>query len=305
MRKSYITLQTLEKMNKSLYKIEPRFQVGDWVVNKFGDSWHIDSFDKKNYQVSNGKGDYNYFPISKQEEMHLWTIQDAKDGDVLSFYSEYKGNKMVQIGIIEKYVGKHGGCSNTFKIYIGVNWDNNLKMDKYMGCSDIHPATKEQRDALMKAMKDAGYEWNTEKKELKKLVEPKFKVGDKIVNGFMKYMGAPGTQGTILKITDDEYIFTDGSRMSISSQDSWELVSDKKPKFDPKTLQPFDRVLARDYETCKWKVDFYSHKEEGNRFPYICMGNNLYKQCIPYNNDTKHLVGTNKEAPEYYRYWES
>ena len=45
----------------------------------------------------------------------------------------------------------------------------------------------------------------------------------------MKYMGAPGTQGTILKITDDEYIFTDGSRMSISSQDSWELASNKKP----------------------------------------------------------------------------
>ena len=142
-------------------------------------------------------------------------------------------------------------------------------------------------------------------KKEKKLVKPKFKVGDKIVNVPMKYWGAPVTQGTILKITEDKYIFSDGSYMSISNQDSWELVSDKKPKFDPKTLQPFDRVLARDYDTCKWKVDFYSHKEEGNRFPYICMGNNLYKQCIPYNDDTKHLVGTNKEAPEYYRYWES
>ena len=58
-------------MDKSLYKIETRFKVGDWVVNKFGDSWHIDSFDKKNYQVSDGKGNYNYFPISKQDEMHF------------------------------------------------------------------------------------------------------------------------------------------------------------------------------------------------------------------------------------------
>ena len=151
-------------MDKSLYKIETRFKVGDWVVNKFGDSWHIDSLDKKNYQVSDGKGNYNYFPILKQDEMHLWTIQDAKDGDVLSFYSEYKGNEMVQIGIIEKYVGKYGGCSNTFKIYVGVNWDNNLQMGKYMGCSDIHPATKEQRDTLFSKMNDAGYEWDSEKK---------------------------------------------------------------------------------------------------------------------------------------------
>ena len=35
---------------KSTDKIELRFKVGDWVVNKFGDSWHIDSLDKKNYQ---------------------------------------------------------------------------------------------------------------------------------------------------------------------------------------------------------------------------------------------------------------
>lgn len=112
----------------------------------------------------------------------LWTIQDAKDGDVLSFYSEYKGNKMVQVGIIEKYVGKHGGCSNTFKIYVGVNWDNNLQIGEYMGCSDIHPATKEQHDALMKAINDAGYKWKAETKTLEKLIQPKFKVGDKIVN---------------------------------------------------------------------------------------------------------------------------
>ena len=56
---------------KSSDKIEPRFNVGDWIVNKFSDSWHIDSLDKKNYQVSDGKGNYNYFPISKQDEMHF------------------------------------------------------------------------------------------------------------------------------------------------------------------------------------------------------------------------------------------
>ena len=103
-----------------------------------------------------------------ENNYHLWTIEDAKDGDVLSFYSEYKGNKMVQVGIIEKYVGKHGGCSNTFKIYVGVNWENNLQIGEYMGCSDIRPAAKEQRDTLMKAMTDAGCTFDFKKKELKK-----------------------------------------------------------------------------------------------------------------------------------------
>ena len=63
---------------------------------------------------------------------------------------------------------KLGGCSNTFKTYVGMDWDNNLQIGRYMGCDDIQPATKEQRDTLMKAINDAIYEWDIEKKELKK-----------------------------------------------------------------------------------------------------------------------------------------
>ena len=151
-------------------------------------------------------------------------------------------------------------------------------------------------------MKEADYEWDIDKKELKKLVKPKFKVGDKIVNVPMKYMGASGTQGVILKITEDKYIFTDGSYMHIGDQDSWELVIDKKTKFDPKTLKPFDKVLVSECDGDIWRCSIFSHIWKDN-LPYVCNGI-CYKCCIPYNNDTKHLAGTTKEAPEYYRYWE-
>ena len=77
----------------------------------------------------------------------------------------------------------------------------------------------------------------------------------------------------------------------------------KKERFDPKTLKPFDKVLVRDNETCIWKADFYSHKGENRTHPFKCVSL-IYKCCIPYNEDTKHLVGTKDEAPEYYRYWE-
>lgn len=77
-----------------------------------------------------------------------------------------------------------------------------------------------------------------------------------------------------------------------------------KPKFDPKTLKPFDKVLVRDECYERWKCDFYSHVYDDNGgYPYVVI-NDAYKQCIPYNEDTKHLVGTDSEAPEYYRYWE-
>ena len=77
----------------------------------------------------------------------------------------------------------------------------------------------------------------------------------------------------------------------------------KKEKFDPKTLNPFDRVLVRNYKTTKWRCEHFSHFDGGNYNPCIasCCS---YTFCIPYNDDTKHLVGTSLKAPEYYRYWE-
>ena len=77
----------------------------------------------------------------------------------------------------------------------------------------------------------------------------------------------------------------------------------KKEKFDPKTFKPFDKVLVRDDESCKWRVNFYSHEGESMAYPFRCIGK-TYTYCIPYNGGTKHLVGTTDEAPEYYRYWE-
>ena len=77
----------------------------------------------------------------------------------------------------------------------------------------------------------------------------------------------------------------------------------KKEKFDPKTFKPFDKVLVRDDESCKWRVNFYSHEGESMAYPFRCIGK-TYTYCIPYNDETKHLVGTTDEAPEYYRYWE-
>lgn len=83
-------------------------------------------------------------------------------------------------------------------------------------------------------------------------------------------------------------------------QRDWSKFKIKKSKFDPRTLQPFDKVLVRDADNCKWRCAFFSYKGE---YLYLTT-DNTYKYCIPYNDDTKHLVGTTDEAPEYYRYWE-
>lgn len=78
----------------------------------------------------------------------------------------------------------------------------------------------------------------------------------------------------------------------------------KKERFDPKTLKAFDKVIARN-EHDTWTCTLFSHikNKPYTLFIYVTC-ESVYKYCIPYNDDTKHLVGTTDEAPEYYRYWE-
>lgn len=227
---------------KSADKIEPKFKIGDWVVNRFGDSWHIDSLDKKNYQVSDGKGNYNYFPISKQDEMHLWTIQDVRDGDVI-FYDE---------GWICIFKCIHGIWYSSY-CFITDDGEFHTGYERHAVDSTIHgnahPATKEQRDILMKAMNNAGYIWNAKTKTLRRLI---------------------------------------------------------KSKFDPKTLEAFDRVICCLEEHSIWQCNLFSHLHPNYKdidYPVHCMSN-TFMYAIPYNEETKHLVGTTEEAPEFYRYWE-
>lgn len=111
---------------------------------------------------------------------------------------------------------------------------------------------------------------------------------------------------SIGSFTKDGRIFAicDGECMLFPSREQrdWSKFKIKKPKFDPKTLKPFDKVLARDSIEGQWRCTFYSH-ERKDIYKYVTT-DYTYKYCIPYNDDTKHLVGTSNKAPEFYRYWE-
>ena len=117
-----------------------------------------------------------------------------------------------------------------------------------------------------------------------------------------------GTEG-YESLTSEGKMFVDydGECVLFPSRENrdWSEFKPKQPKFDPKTLQPFDKVLVRygSKTTNYWYAGIFSNYVENDMFPYKCVGNNC-KLCIPYNDDTKHLVGTSEEAPEYYKYWE-
>ena len=229
-----------------------------------------------------------------------------KDGDILSYQNARLSNRTI-------YIYRHHKRFNT-SYYVSLSFDPKKSLiicnkgDLALCAYDltVRFATEEEKQKLFKAIKDNGYEWNAETKTLKKLVKPKFKVGDKLVNRVNMYMGDLSHQCVISEITNDKYILNDGGYIHFKNQDIWELANDKKQRFDPKTLQPFDKVLVR-YDSVKgqWRCTLFSHIIENEKIPFrFVTSNNAYEYCIPYNEDTKHLAGTCEEAPEYYRYWE-
>lgn len=75
----------------------------------------------------------------------------------------------------------------------------------------------------------------------------------------------------------------------------------KVERFDPKTLQPFDKVLVRDSLFTHWQIDFFGYIN--SRKKLVCCSTD-WNIGIPYNEETKHLLGTNDDCPEYYKWWE-
>ena len=214
--------------------IEQKFKVGQYITDGHHSGQIIED-DCHCYKILDLTGcNATIIPFTLQDNYHLWTIQDAKDGDVL-----VNGSNIFIFHFI---------YNRRLMGYCHVNMDdgnlyNDIGRNECFCTIDapITPATKEQRDRLFKRIKEAGYKWNVESKTLEE-------------------------------------------------------------KFDTNTLNPFDKVLVHDNDG-KWRCNLFSHIRDNSIFPYAAIDVN-YSHCIPYNEETKHLVGTTEEAPKYYRYWE-
>lgn len=72
-----------------------------------------------------------------------------------------------------------------------------------------------------------------------------------------------------------------------------------KPHYDISNFNPFDKVLVRQNDSSTWGVSFFG------RFDgmFMCCTNVWFEQCIPFNEDTKHLLGTTDMPSEEYINW--
>ena len=136
-----------------------KFKVGDFIVNDYCFGKVIEITNDA-YLLDTGQG----IPFSYEHNAHIWSIKDAKDGDVL--VGKIDGDnyilifKQIKDGWIETY-GHYYSAVDRFCV------PSQLFCRDYKGT--FYPAIKEQRNLLFAKMKEAGYQWDTENKELKKI----------------------------------------------------------------------------------------------------------------------------------------
>ena len=170
---------------KETCKDEPKFKVGDWLVHRklVGETFYITQINKPYYYLTNLG---SFIKFGEEDDYRLWTIQDAKDGDVLAFNDGHGNNSIELIKSITDKKIEFWFCftnGNYYEVFDGLIPYTNL-----VSREDATPATKEQRDLLFQKMKEAGYEWDAEKKELKKVEKKPIEWSEKdegIVNRIM------------------------------------------------------------------------------------------------------------------------
>ena len=247
------------------------------------------------------------------KEMRNWSKFAWKRGDALSCGVD-------NLCIFEKWANKE--YTEFYAKFVTPNYSGNtFKTEKW---------SKETNEAVIKQYisnieEFKGGKLNLTTLEIEK-TQPEFKDGDivavdlnrKIIRIFKEkknennicwgkyYIGFSfNNEGKLIQIfknytadCSSDRLATDSERQQLFSAlekegKAWDAekkeIVDLKPKCE---FKPFDKVLVRCGKSDKWSIDFFSHKVSDG---YICAGDTWFEYCLPYNDETAHLIGTTDE----------
>lgn len=147
-------------------KVESKFKVGDWIVQENIGVYKVIEICKSWYEVIDFEDNHYSISFDNEHMCHLWTIQDAKDGDVLYHKNPQNGIEYI---VMSKGINDYDNIDSYFRYNSANGFAINVPSVLSANLDNINPATKEQRNFLFQIMKEAGYEWDEDKKELKKI----------------------------------------------------------------------------------------------------------------------------------------
>lgn len=253
---------------------------------------------KQNTQeITFTSGGYYMLPMFDDCECQLFPSKDQRDWS--KFQRPFMDGDVVFSGydLVSIYKEQIGGRFGRLHSYVSLRNNSILEIDKdNWTLEGIRFATQEEKAKLFQAIKDNGYRWNADTKNLERLT--KFKIGDRI-----RLKGSTiNLISTVTKINEDGSIAVNDCSFAIKYelQDDWELVPDK---FAITTLKPFEsRVLVRDHKLQKWHPAMWGFYDfDSQDYKFILVGD-IARCCIPYEGN-EHLLGTTNDCDEYYKNW--
>lgn len=243
---------------KSAGNVCPKFHEGEWIACEELNAAKIVKINVDRYEVEFTDGNKAFPHIDYVDRnFHLWSIGDAKDGDVLT------NGKMV---VIFKHF-EEPSYRQHIVAYIGLDRGGDIQItdDTWkLGIDKAKPATKEQRDTLMKAMVDAGYTFDFERKELKKIEDKEYNGEDYGIDSLYHAQRIlEKTLGSVEGYQSDDGILEHKCAITaVKKLYEQKLAENAKPQSS--TPMSYGKELEeRMYEACD---RFYAPNTDSNRY---------------------------------------
>ena len=234
---------------------EPKLKVGEWIIfnENHNSVYQVERIDNYRYYLRHYLGGILSVHFDN-ELIRKWTIQDAKDGDVLC---TYECDKPKIVFILKGTPKKHYALS--YHCYYNIMYPH-FESDSENGClapkdEDVKPATKEQRELLFTKMKESGYEWNADKKELKKIENKNLLLSDFFKAEYER--GKTDAQKSSWS-EEDEVMFRTAKKIIFESDDCSDGTSNKVIdwlKFLKNRVQPKQEWSEEDEKYLKLAIE--------------------------------------------------
>lgn len=217
-----------------------------------------------------------------------------------------------------------GFSKDDYTKFGGKHWAG-VSIKRYISCLDaqdtqdyhIEDDKNAAKTYINTVEEQLGGKLNLETLEIKK--QPEFKDGDIVVYGksvaicrkiykhtLYFYVSIDETFGLLF---DDNRVSSEGYRFATDEemQQLFDALDKEGKRWNAENKQiedlpkkyefkPFQKVLAKFDEDCEWMPDFfYYYDKSDSEMPYVCIANGRAIECIPYNEETKHLLGTTDE----------
>ena len=238
----------------------------------------------------------------------LRKISKFREGDII----------VHPIGIIAIYDHANFNNAIVYKAIRRINGEIVVKTGTGIGYTyECRLATEEEKNLFFNSLAEAGYAWDGNE------VVPVFKKGDIIasadtisivdhienlstIKNIIYHQACIDSLGKLHVETDIGSGIVKRNRLATNGEKAriLRMLAEAGYEFDGVNVKPkqitfkhFEPVIVRDSSNQRWVGDFFQYME-GNVF--VCSGSSWHF-CLPYNDDTKHLIGTSMPAPKYYR----